>query len=824
MNQTVSTFYLKVKQVETICLFELSWEQGQGLEVKIPYSETLRQLYQDWQHTYLNFYKKEALRGRVASRGQLSVPVDWHAKLVETEAKLLSEFHRWLRHEALFEIRATIAKAALDHSLLEIFLCASPLDLSRLPWEAWEIGTEFAAPGKIRIARTSANINSQGIQPKPRKGKARILAILGDDTGLDFQADKQAVGSLSSIAEIVFVGWQPEQNSTELKTQIAEAITDPKGWDVLFFAGHSNETTLTGGELAIAPNISLSLSEIETPLTQAIKQGLQFALFNSCKGLSLANKLIGLGLSQVAVMREPVHNRVAQEFLLQFLRSLAENNDAHDAMLAACQFLKLEKQLTYPSAYLIPSLFRRRDAPVFRLPSYGWKQKLKRWLPTKTEALAIGLLCGFSWQLSVQGFLLDQRLWVQSVYRDITLQTPQNPPKVLIVSIDDESIQRARISIPRPMDRRYLAQIVDQLAVLETPVIGIDYLLDRHQPDNDPILANSVRQAVDQHNSWLIFATKRRSTGGWFEVLPEIASPNWAFHGDLRVLGYPPQYMSLIPRPDRIEQRLPLSYLLALGYWTHAEHRQYTQDSEYTQYTQPTFQPHLDASTQLISQLRAYLLETTGKDYVNLFSPKAVLHPLTNWAYLWRQWWLHPIIDFSIPPEQVYQTLPAWKLLEKPTSIEKLTLEESYVVLIAPGGYGEAGVSTEGEDNFPVPSAMAYWRSQQTPRDLRSVFTGGEAHAYMVHHWINRRLVTPIPDLWMIGIAVFLGKGTILAFGQVSPKQWKRMVLLILATGIYGGVSLQLYITGGILLPWLLPSVMFWTYVVIAFLERKSYG
>jgi hypothetical protein len=34
------------------------------------------------------------------------------------------------------------------------------------------------------------------------------LAILGDDTGLNFQADKQAVRSLCSIAEVEFVGWQ----------------------------------------------------------------------------------------------------------------------------------------------------------------------------------------------------------------------------------------------------------------------------------------------------------------------------------------------------------------------------------------------------------------------------------------------------------------------------------------------------------------------------------------------------------------------------------------------------------------------------------------
>ena len=816
MNQTISSFNLKIQLVEQICLFELSWGQGQHLEIKIPYPKTLTRFYQDWQQTYLNFYKK-ALRGRVEGTGQLSLSVDWHAKLVEAEAKLLSEFHRWLRHQDLFEIRATLAKAASDHWRVELCLCVTPLDLSRLPWEAWEIGTEFAAPGKIRIVRTPANIRSKSIQPSPRQRKARVLAILGDDTGLDFKADKQAVESLSYIADIEFVGWQPGQSSTELKTQIATAITDPKGWDVLFFAGHSNETTLTGGELAIAPNISLSLSEIEKPLTLAMQRGLQFALFNSCMGLSLANSLINLGLSQVAVMREPVHNCVAQEFLLQFLRSLAEYKDAHDAMLAACQFLKLEKQLTYPSAYLIPSLFRHPDAPVFHLKPYGWKQKLKHWLPTKTEALALGVLCGLSWQLSVQGFLLDGRLWVQSVYRHITLQTPNDSPKVLMVSIDEESIKRAKISDPRPMDRSYLAKIIDQLAILETSVVGIDYLLDRHQPEHDQILANSIRQAVEKQGTCFIFASKsnRRSGGGLLEVLPEIASPNWSLSGNLQVLGDPPHYISLVPRLNpSSEDRLPLSYLLALGYWVH------NQSSE----TLSPPLPQLDASTQFISQLRTYLLETTGKDYGRLFSSKAVLHPLTNWAYLLHQWWLHPIIDFSIPPENVYQTLPAWQLLEQPTEINPLIPEEPFVVLIVPGGYGEAGVDTEGEDNYAVPTALAYWRSQQTPPDFRPIFPGGEAHAYMVHHWLNRRLVTPIPDLWMVAIAAVLGKGTVLGLGQISRQQWKQMILISAATAMYGGASLQLYITGSILLPWFLPTVAFWMYLIVAFVERKSYG
>jgi hypothetical protein len=69
-------------------------------------------LYQEWSAVYLNFYKT-ALRGQVAAQGTIAPPpVDWHAKLVQAEAKLLYEFHHWLRRGELYEIRSCIAQAA----------------------------------------------------------------------------------------------------------------------------------------------------------------------------------------------------------------------------------------------------------------------------------------------------------------------------------------------------------------------------------------------------------------------------------------------------------------------------------------------------------------------------------------------------------------------------------------------------------------------------------------------------------------------------------------------------------------------------------------
>jgi CHASE2 domain-containing sensor protein len=823
-----SSFYLKIQKIQQLCLFELSWGKRQQLSVTVSYPEILTTLYQEWQRVYLGFYQT-ALRGRVEVTGSITPqPIDWHAKLVQAEAKFLYEFHRWLRQESLYEIRRIIAGATKEleefrtHHPVEVFITCHPLEIERLPWEVWEIGTEFATANCIRLVRTPLNLREKFLSPQKSRfhQKARILVILGDETGLNFQADQDALKVISSVTEIQVIRGKSFLQFEDLKTQLIQAITDPQGWDILLFAGHSKETELTGGEIAIAPGVHLSMNELKLPLKFAIEQGLKFALFNSCNGLSLANTLTELGLAQVAVMREPIHNQVAQEFFWQFLQNFAEYKDVQDSLRAACQYLKLEKNITYPSAYLIPSLFRHPESPVFRLEPKGIKHQLKRWLPTRQEVIILSILLTISWQLPLQNLLLEQRETIQAWYRQITHQIPQkSPTPIVIVQIDEKSIQTEKISDPKPMDRGYLAKIVQKLAQLDTKVIGIDYFLARYQENNDQRFTNSLKQAIEKNKTWFVFAATINNSGVWLEVLPEIADSAWSLQGDARVLGNPILYLTLVPRHSS-DRHLSFAYLLALS------HQLSTNQIE------PTIQPNLKSSDPLISQLKNQLLERTDQDYREFFSSSARLQPLTNFSYRFSQMWLHPVIDYSIPPEQVYQTIPAWKLLsETPDSLDTNLLSQA-IIIIAAGGYSEAGI-TAGEDNFKLPAAIQYWRTQHSP-NYNQIFTGGEAHAYMIHHFLTRRFVIPIPDLWLIGLAAFLGKASVLMmlkgnrwrFKNSAPKfrliQNKKLLWLTLfATGIYGIISLQLYISLAILLPWVFPSITIWLYLSSALSKQK---
>jgi hypothetical protein len=831
-NRGSFSFRLKVNRVEGSCLFELSWGKGQQLSAVVAYPDALTIAYQQWRRAYLNFYHtmpsvqveidktQEKLRGRVEETGNLTPPrLDWQAKLVQAEAVLLYQFHHWLKSADLFEIRSAIARSATakrnnDRYRVDVFLACHPLELARLPWETWEINSEFAAAGQICFARCPTNVLSvKGEESFSPYKRVRVLAILGDETGLNFQTDREAIGLLGHSSTVEFVTWQPEQSAAEIKNKISLAIADERGWDILFFAGHSNETEMTGGELAIAPGVSLSIQEIAPQLTAAKKKGLRLAIFNSCSGLSLAEASIELGISQVVLMREPIHDRVAQEFLWYFLQAIAEGLDAHNALRQSCQQLKLTKNLTYPSAYLIPSLFRHPEAKLFRLEPRGIKILLQQWQPARREAIALTALLLLSMWPPLQDFLLEHRLWLQAVYRDLTAQVPSTGkvPPVLLVQIDPQSIARSTMAVQQPMDRAYLASLVERLAEKKAKIIGIDYLFDRQQPDKDPILARTVRKAVENRGSWFVFAAIKDSAAVEVGVNPatEIASPNWSLQAYVNAL---PTHLRLPKSETDCRRSCPFAYLLSLV-------AAYLQDADKVD----RVKPKLDSRTQLRPQLLNKIEELKDSPNDATFLKRLHSNPIASWSGFIGQIWLRPILDFSISPDRVYQRISAWQLLENSEIIPDLDLQ---IALVAAGGYEEAGISQP--DSFPVPKALQYWRMTLAPQSVKidrslsaledlPVFTGAEAHAYAIYHLLNKHLVLPIPDVWMVLVAAFLGKASLSLLEQkkIEPKLRIYLTLYLFGTiGIYAIIGWQMYISSAILLPWLFPSGTFLIYIL----------
>jgi len=794
MKNNSYIFNLKIQKFEQLCLFELSWGQGQRLTAQINYPNNLNQLHQEWEQAYLNFYKSDEMRGRTIGGGVAILTVDWHAELVKAESKLMYQFHRWLRSVELYDIRSQIAGASQE--LVQVFITCTPIELERYPWETWELGTEFATNNPIQIIRAPLNIATatETSQNNKYRKRPRILAILGDDTGLNFQADKEAIKPILKIAEVEFVGWQPEETPSQVIAKISDAITDVKGWDVLFFFGHSNETEMTGGELGIAPNVSISINEIAPQLTVAKKRGLNVAIFNSCSGLNIAQSLIELGFGQVVVMREPIHNRVAQEFLVRFLQGLGKHLDIYESIVESRQFLRMEKSHTYPSSYLVPSLFCHPGAELYRILPVRWKDRLRQSLPNRVEGIVIAASLFLGIFPPVQDTLLNLRMLNQALYRDVTAQiSDQEAPPVALVEIDSESIYRSQIPNSQllPFNRSYIAKLVDRLRTLNASVVGIDFIFDSPQkspPSGDKDLGLAVRQAVDA-NMWLVFGAvlqPKREIG--INEAVGITKWDWTLQAYLNANPYVVE----IPNPERdCRNACPFSYLLSL-----------VQTAKYEVSDLP--QPNTNRTTNL----RAQIFDVIEKQSLDKDGNKGNLSKLLELPF---NFILEPLIDYSLPPSQVYTKIPAWKLIENP-NINDFPLIPKQVVLIAVGSDERLGLVDGQPDRISTPFATSYWESQQ------DWLTGGQSLAYMAHHFLRNRFLISIPDVWMILAVIVFSKITVFILQKQSPFTPKIRLKIIAgslgAVIIYGLASLQLYISAAVLLPWLLPSIVFLSYIV----------
>lgn len=896
----MARFYLQVQKAANQCLFQLAWNSTQKITAELPYPEEIISLYKNWLNCYHQFYNRE-LRAKLVGGGiATKTPQDWQAKLVDAEAKLLYRFHTWLRHEALYDICSVlIADNERDRSInhdsqnhlkvrqinyTDIFISCNTPELTRLPWEAWEINSRLTTT-RFRISRQPINIQTSLQQVSTNSRKVRVLAVFGDSKGLDFQKEKQALDGVSKQIFVKKLFWESGKDIEQFKYEIVNELKSKPGWDILFFAGHSGDTELTGGEILIAPNAVMTLKEIETPLQNAIAQGLKFAVFNSCDGLSIANKLIGLGLSQVAIMREKIHNRVAEEIFVQFLNGLSQYQDVHQSLLTACEYLKVDRNLTYPSAHLIPSLFRHPDAELFQLQPSGIGTVIKKWLPNSLELGIISILSISSILPPVQNVILDWQVGIQAVYRHLTNRIPKADavPPVLVVSIDKESLTEANIygNDFNPIPHKYLAKIIDSVVTNPHQVIGIDYQLDL--PDkNSNVLASTIQQKIQKYNALFIFATTLENDLTQEESLSETVSNH-----SLSMQGFVDKFaghLALLDQGSDCEQTCPFTYLIALSQslnqnnsldkflrdakrkpdllsrtstnpnlakqnqtnsnpanpnqnnnlrtelFTYIDNQQKNNDTKNNNLTKPNLtKPNLEKTnlTEKLNQLR--------------------LHPLTTLSTYFGQVWLYPIIDYSLPPNQVYQIVSAKDIINQ-NNINQNNINQNHqtldqqqikqqVILIGAGGYGDAGLDKNHSDNFPIPLGVAYWRLRYPYDTDKAVFPGVEINAYMVQHLLKQHLIIPIPDLWMIGIAVLLGKGTQIFIvkhkskqiqnRKSNQKQWQKSIhpvfISMAGTGIYIFLSMEMYVSASILFPVFLPSVLYCYYVLSA-INKKSHA
>lgn len=327
----------------------------------LPAAPELVELYRIWQSTYRTLCDRRVLRSPV-EEDELEISAGGITQVSqqgfeEFSQQLQHNLNTWLQSEGFLNIEQQLRSSLDPTDEIRVILETEDSWLQRLPWQNWNFFQDYSY-AEVALSRPEYK-GQQPIHSRNRRQNVRILAILGDRRGIDVTVEQALLQSLTD-AEIEFLVAPSRQ-------AFNQQLWNPIGWDLLFFAGHSQTEGETGriyiNENSV--NNSLTIEQLEEALKAAIEYGLKLAIFNSCDGVGLAQALGRLQLPQVIVMREPVPNRVAQEFLKYFLEFFAvERLPLFRAMRQARRKLQgLEDD--FPGASWLPVLCQNPAAEPF---------------------------------------------------------------------------------------------------------------------------------------------------------------------------------------------------------------------------------------------------------------------------------------------------------------------------------------------------------------------------------------------------------------------------------------------------------------------------
>ncbi|MDY6937173.1 MAG: CHASE2 domain-containing protein [Cyanobacteriota bacterium] len=312
----------------------------------LPSAPHLWELYARWQFLYsalaqYRFWRRGGLREAI----EIEDEDDTNFSMVEFDRlgqQLHIQLDRWLASESFSRIDRQLRTHLHPRDEIRVILETEDDRVRQFPWHLWSFFEDFPR-AEVALSLPEYQHVPHPISPSGDR-QVRILAILGDSTGIDLGADKQLLEELPG-ADLLFLQ-EPQRQALD------EALWDKRGWDILFFAGHS-QTEEETGRIYINPTDSLTIPQLKNALKKAIERGLQLAIFNSCDGLGLARSLSDLNIPQPIVMREPVSDRVAQAFLKYFLAAFASGESVYLSVREARERLQgLEGE--FPGASWLP--------------------------------------------------------------------------------------------------------------------------------------------------------------------------------------------------------------------------------------------------------------------------------------------------------------------------------------------------------------------------------------------------------------------------------------------------------------------------------------
>lgn len=306
---------------------------------RLPPIPEIPQYYSLWATSYRHLgsrYRLEACGAQVTNVSKIE-------NCCNAAQVLCDRLNHWLTSDSFRPLREKLLEKLSPTDEIRLIIQTENIWLRRLPWHLWDFCERYP---NVEIA-LSVPAYELVEQVAPPHQKVRILAILGNSNGINTQADRFLLEQLPD-AEVTFLV-EPERQ--ELTEEIWK-----QGCDILFFAGHSSsKANGENGLIYINQNDSLTIEQLKFSLKKSVERGLKIAIFNSCDGLGLARNLADLQIPQIIVMREPVPDRVSQEFLKYFLETFAQGKSFYLAVREARERLQgWEDQ--FPCATWLPMI------------------------------------------------------------------------------------------------------------------------------------------------------------------------------------------------------------------------------------------------------------------------------------------------------------------------------------------------------------------------------------------------------------------------------------------------------------------------------------
>jgi CHASE2 domain-containing sensor protein len=503
---TVQLFYNKSFSEPLQEEVNSQWKQFQG---NLPASPILLDLYRRWQLLYELIYESRyinlGLRQSQSSDEDIKIDdadithfsdVDFYQVCYE----LQKQIDIWLDAEEFRHIDRQLRMQLSSDDEIRFIIQTEDILLRKLPWHIWRFFSDYP---KAEVGLSSIEFETK-TQVKNHPQKVKILAILGDSKGIDIDTDRRILENLP-FAKTVFL---VEPKHSELDA----LLWDNQGWNILYFAGHScsiqeNNT----GYIHINKNEYLNINHLSNALKKALDNGLQIAIFNSCDGLGLAQKLNDLHIPQIIVMRERVPDKVAQEFLKHFLKNFAEGQSFYLSVRQAREKLQgLESE--FPAASWLPVICQN---PAEKSPLWenlrGKNQEFNKYISTSSHQLKVNykitLVISFIVTILltlIRGFGILQSWEMKAFDHLMQMRSPESEDsRLLIVGADEKDIRTYGYPLPDAVINRLL----DKLQQDQPAAIGLSIVRDLPVPINDPVSHQAlINHFQKNHNLMVVCA------------------------------------------------------------------------------------------------------------------------------------------------------------------------------------------------------------------------------------------------------------------------------------------------------------------------------